>query len=142
MTDGPGASGHPRLDSPMVHERVHKGIDRTLAAKGFVLTDDQPDFVVNYDLVAERRLDVRTTDDVYYGRYGYRVAVPETTVSEYEEGSLIIDVADARTKKVVWRGIGSGRLRNASGTQDPAELQERVFKVVDEVLADFPPKRK
>ena len=126
----------------MLHDRVRKGIDRTLAAKGFVQAGDQPDFFVSYDLAVERKLDVRTTDDVYYGRYGYRIAVPETTVTQYDEGSLIIDVADARAKKVVWRAVGSGRLRGASGMQDPAKLQERVFQVVDEVLAGFPPKRK
>lgn len=126
----------------MVQERVRKGIDRTLAAKGFVLAADQPDFFVTYNLAVERKLDVRTTDDVYYGRYGYRVSVPDTTVTEYDEGSLVIDVADARAKKVVWRAVGSGRLRGASGMQDPAKLQERVFQVVDEVLADFPPQRK
>ncbi len=126
----------------MVQERVRKGIDRTLAAKGFVLAGDRPDFFVTYDLAVERKLDVRTTDDVYYGRYGYRVSVPETSVTEYDEGSLVIDVADARAKKVVWRAVGSGRLRGASGMQDPAKLQERVFQVVDEVLADFPPQRK
>lgn len=142
LPDTPEATGHPRLDSPMVQERVRKGIDRALAAKGFTLTAEKPDFYVTYQLAVDRKLDVRTIDQGFYGRYGYRVSMPETTVSQYDEGSLIIDVADARAKKVVWRGVGSKRLRSTSGTQDPAELQQRVFQVVDEVLAGFPPKKK
>ena len=68
--------------------------------------------------------------------------MPGTTVREYDESSLTIDVADARSKKVVWHSVGSDRLRGASGMRDPAKLQERVFQVVDEVLAGFPPQRK
>jgi len=138
----PEATGHPRLDSPMVQERVHRGIDRALAAKGYQPGGEQADFFVTYQLAVDHKLDAYTTYREYYGLYGYRVAIPETTVREYDEGSLIIDVMDAKRQKVVWRGVASGRLRDTSGTQDPVELQARVYEVVDEVLASFPPQRK
>jgi hypothetical protein len=139
IPDPPARTGHPRLDSELVQDRVRRGIDRTLAAKGFARDDESPDFLVTYHLAVDRKLDVYTMDHVYYGYYGYRVLVPETIVDEYDEGSLIIDVVDAREEKVVWRGVGSRRLQDATGPQDPVKLEERTFKAVDEVLESFPP---
>ena len=136
----PEASGDPRLDTPMVHKRVHEGIDRTLGNKGFEKADGDPDFWVAYHLSVERKIDVYTTNRLY-GGYGWTVSVPETRVNEYDEGSLIIDVSDAREKELVWRGIGAGRLRRTP-EQDPERQQQDIYQVVDEVLASFPPKPK
>jgi hypothetical protein len=139
LPHSPEATGHPRLDSPMVQDRVRRGIDRSLGEKGYGIGGDEADFFVTYHLAVDRRLDVRTMDRTLYGRYGYRMSIPETTVDEYDEGSLVIDVVDARSRRVVWRGIGRGRLRGASGTQDPVQLEQRAYEVVHEVLAEFPP---
>jgi hypothetical protein len=137
----PPPTGHPRADNPLLHERVRNSIDRALAAKGFRRSED-PDILVTYHLSAQQKLDVRTYYDTYYGPYGYGVSIPDTEVRPYEEGTLIVDVVDARAKKVVWRGYGSRRLKEPSGQQDPAELQKRVDETVDETLAKFPPQPK
>jgi hypothetical protein len=142
LPDQPGITGRPRLDSPLVRERIRKAIDAGLAAKGYRESAQSPDFLVRYDLTAERRVDVSTYDTPYYTRYGYRMTLPETVVREYDEGSLIIDVADAHQKRVVWRGIGQARLRGENAPTDPAQVQERVNEVVNAVLAKFPPTRK
>ena len=142
LPDQPTPTGRPRLDSPLVQDRIHKAIDAALAAKGYRLSAESPDFLVRYDLTAERRVDVSTYDTPYYSRYGYRMALPETVVREYDEGSLIIDVADAQQKRVIWRGIGQARLRGESAPTDPAQVKERVDEVVNGVLEKFPPKAK
>src|SRR4029450_661794 len=43
-----------------------------------------------------------------YGRYGmwYGAPVTYTDVNTYGEGTLILDFVDARTKKLVFRGVG------------------------------------
>lgn len=142
LPDQPGPTGRPRLDSPLVQERIRKAIDAALAGKGYSESAQSPDFLVRYDLTAERRVDVSSYDTPYYTRYGYRMVLPETVVREYDVGSLIVDVADAREKKVVWRGIAEARLRGESAPTDPAQVQERVTEVVNAVLEKFPPKGK
>jgi hypothetical protein len=134
----PEATGDPRLDTLMVHQRVHEGIDRTLAAKGYQKAEAGPDFWVAYHLSVEKKIDVYTTNRLY-GGYGWTVSIPETRVNEYDEGSLIVDISDAKEKELVWRGIGTGRLRETP-REDPEEQKQVVYQVVDEVLADFPPK--
>ena len=141
LPDNPTPTGHPRLDSPLVQERIKKAIDLALESKGFARTES-PDFLVRYDLSAERRLDVTTYDSGFYRGYGYRMSLPVTEVREYDEGSLIVDILDYHEKKVVWRGVGQGRLRSESASADPAEQQARIDKAVAAVLKDFPPKPK
>jgi hypothetical protein len=138
LPDEPTPTGSPRLDSPLLHERIRTAIDRALEAKGFARTEN-PDFLVRFDLSSQRKLDVSTYNSGFYRGYGYWMSIPQTEVREYEEGSLIIDVIDQSEKKVVWRGIGQRRLRGEGAPTDPAELQKRADEVAAAVLKDFPP---
>ena len=138
LPDEPTPTGSPRLDSPLLHERIRTAIDRALEAKGFARTEN-PDFLVRFDLSSQRKLDVSTYNSGFYRGYGYWMSIPQTEVREYEEGSLIIDVIDRAEKKVVWRGIGQRRLRGEGAPTDPEELQKRADEVAAAVLKDFPP---
>ena len=53
---------------------------------------------------------------------------------EYDEGILVIDVLDVRTRRLVWRGTASRRLE-----RDPQVHQ--IEQSVASVLARFPPDR-
>jgi hypothetical protein len=141
LPEEPTPTGSPRLDSPLLHERIRKAVDRALEAKGFQRTET-PDFLVKFDLTTQRRLDVSTYNNGFYRGYGYWVSIPQTEVREYEEGSLVIDVIDREEKKVVWRGIGQRRLRGDGSNDDPEELQKRADDVAAAVLKDFPPQPK
>ena len=138
LPEEPTPTGSPRLDSPLLHERIRKAVDRALEAKGFQRTE-APDFLVRFDLTSQRKLDVSTYNSGFYRGYGYWVSIPQTEIREYEEGSLVIDVIDREEKKVVWRGIGQRRLRGEGAPEDPEELQKRADEVAASVLKSFPP---
>jgi hypothetical protein len=53
-------------------------------------------------------------------------------VSEHPEGTLVIDLVDARTQKLVWRAYCTAQ---GSGMSDPAFIQ----KAVSRALEHFPP---
>ena len=59
-----------------------------------------------------------------------------TSVSEYDEGTLIIDIADAESSALVWRGSGS---RRVGTSRNPDQLTEKVNRAVSEILSQFPP---
>ena len=138
-------TGNMRLDNPLLHDRIVAAVDRTLATKGYSkIEDGKPDFYVNYHLATQTKLDVRTID--YGAPYGYGVwgvggwggvGWSETYTVPYDEGTLAIDVIDIAKRKLVWRGIGVGRLKE---NPKPEQVTERVNAAVDEVLAQFPPK--
>jgi hypothetical protein len=141
LPDLPAATGDPRADNPLLHERIRTNIDRVMKSKGFALSED-PDVLITYHVSTAQKLDVDTWNSGvgYYGGWGYGWGIPQTTVRQYEEGTLIIDVIDARAKKVIWRGTGTRRL--AEGQLDPAERDQRVFESVNDTLAGFPPQPK
>jgi hypothetical protein len=58
---------------------------------------------------------------------------PLKMVHEYTEGTLILDVLDAATKSLVWRGNGAGGGAAVGRCPDPRGVYPRI-------LERFPPK--
>jgi hypothetical protein len=132
-------TGDLRLDNPLLHQRLREAVERTLIARGYEKAAGAADFVVGYHLSLTQRYDVSTLQSHYgYGpgwnRVGY--GPTDTVVTEYEEGTLVIDVVDRRADRLVWRGQAYGRVRESP---TPEEREQRVNRVVESILADFPP---
>lgn len=108
--------------------------------------DKSADFVVTYHVVMEEKIDPRVYDDLYgfgYWGRGYRYPSPyfmrptySTTLNVYNQGSLIIDMVDAKTQEPIWRGVSEKRLAKGMSPQ-----QQRVVLAgaLMEILAQFPP---
>lgn len=130
--------GDYRADNPLLDARIRSAVERELAARGHRKVEDRnPDFYVAFFLSVEDKLDVYTVNRGYYDYWGYGVGIPETRVSQYEEGTLVLDIVDARDKELTWRGVGKGRLRR---NPTPEQITEDVDAAVKEILARFPPK--
>jgi len=123
--------------NPLVKKRVHVAVDAALASKGYTLTDlDKADFVVVVHAGVKERMRIQDWGrygwyDPWWGPYGGRV-----DVSYYEEGTLVIDIVDAKEKELVWRGTGTGIVKEYS---KPEKMQEDIDRDVTKILAAFPP---
>jgi hypothetical protein len=129
--------GHPLLRSPLLHERIRRAVEDELVRRGHPkATGGRPDFRVGYHLSLEQKLDVYTIDRTYgYGRFG-AWTYPETHVNEYQEGTLILDVVDARRGKLAWRGWAS---RPVYEQPSPEESERNAREAVAAILEKFPP---
>ena len=136
LDTGESISGSPALESPLVDERIRAGIDSALGAKGLRKVGSSPDLLVTYHLSIKDKVRVSTTDH-YYRTRGWTMSIPETQVDHYEEGTVVIDLADAKDQELVWRGIGRGRMRSQPGS--PEQQKERAQSVAEEILAGYPP---
>ena len=118
---------------------VQSTLEDELTSKGYTQVDvDSADFTVNITGKIVPEVDVINFGYVPYNtypsarRWGYHH--PHTTsysnmyVDEYEEGTLIIEIYDAKTKKIVWIGWTTGR-RDPKGP-DPVLIAERVRGVI------------
>jgi hypothetical protein len=129
----------------LTHERIQSAIDAHLAARGYArVSEAEADFLVTHTVTVETRTQVQNTQmSVGYGRYGahsgvgvgYGIPV-ESTVYQYKVGTLVIDVIDARQKRLVWRGSGE---RTLGEDQTPEKRTETINTTVNEVLGRFPP---
>jgi hypothetical protein len=126
--------------SDLDKKRILRSVEEVMTTKGFSKSDT-PDLLVN--------IFTKSTDNVYvdsywgygwgYGPYwgyspywgGYPYAYTDT------EGTLFVDLIDAKTKQLVWQGEGSGDLTNNSDKKD-----ERVREFVTEILGQYPPGKK
>jgi hypothetical protein len=135
-----GVQGDRPDVTSLLDRRVRGAVDRELQHRGLSPVDRaQADALVTYHLGVESKLDVNTINTGYgYGRGVYRGGIAtHTTVTEYQEGTLLIDVIEPKSKQLIWRGSGQSRLRQSSS---PEERERRVDEAVGEILKSFPPK--
>jgi hypothetical protein len=136
-TEQPNAD--PRLNNDIMDSRVRTAVERVLQARGYQpATDVPPDFRVAYYLLIEPRTEVYSFPVTYgwgywgwWGWYG-----TETYVDQYELGTLIIDVIDAGTNRLIWRGSAAARVVY---DESPEERTQRVNEAVEKILERFPP---
>jgi len=116
--------GDPRLDNnPFFRDYLMGAIEKKLAAKGYErAVSGEPDLLIHYHANVSRKFDVYETD----AHYGYCYGDCQPQVVDYEEGTLVVDVVDRNTSKVVWRGWSQDTMNGVIDNQD------RLKKQVDE----------
>ena len=68
-------------------------------------------------------------------RRGYRGPSGVSTY-QYEEGSLILDFVDAKSKKLIWRGSAKAQIDNVD---TPEKSEKLINEAVKEILKEYPP---
>lgn len=103
-------------------------VNRQLSAKGFARSES-PDLLLTYHLGRRDEVDVVAQRYRVRPARAYRGA--GVRVSRRTEGTLIIDVIDARSSQMVWRAIAESTLR------PDASVDERVEKLEAAVAKAF-----
>lgn len=136
--------GTPANDQFM-HKRISEAIDAEMKAKGLTMNDASPDLTVIYHVSTKEKQDISTYSMGYaggYGPYGYGwgggwgSTSTQVVVNDITEGTLVIDVADAQKKHMVWRGVG---VKQINVQQKAEKLDKNVVSAVKKILKDFPP---
>jgi hypothetical protein len=121
------------LADPFYYAHVQNAIEFDLTSKGLrrVRSGGKPDLLVGYRTIVKDRADV--VPPIYgVGWRGHAYVARPGHVHWYKQGTLVIDVIDARNEHMVWRGIGVGAMRDMHPGVD---LQEAIA----EILKRFPP---
>ena len=152
----------PYRDDGLLDKRIKRAVTHALAHQGYTeQPDGTPDFYVVYRVGLEDvyydsgysygfgypysygfgygygyRSGFRRSFFGYggygypYGGYGYGSHGAATT---YTEGTLVIDIIDAGTNELVWRGAA------VSALDDPTYDAKDINKAVEKILEEFPP---
>lgn len=144
----PVAAKTTTYDSPLVRERTNAAIAAQLESRGMRRVDENPDVYI----VTRRSFEMEYS---YFGGPGYGWG-PYATIGYggpyygggwggwggwnggvYAElqGALTVDMEDARSGELLWRGIETKRVHE---TSKPSKRDKRVFEEVKDVFKHFP----
>jgi hypothetical protein len=120
---------------PLWDDRVKTAIDSALTAKGWTRVPFGGDVSIVVVGTTREKPTLRT---FYEGFDGWRwggFGEAETYVDNYEVGTLVVDMFDTYSKKLIWRGSASDVL-----TGKPDKDEKRLEKAVEKMFEHFPPK--
>lgn len=135
------------LDNDVAEQKIKDRATSGLESKGLHLNAKTPDLLARYTLMVDRKVAAYNQgvyNYAYFNNRGYYMAnqpfdydysgVYPVYVGEeiyrvpYKQGTLIIDLIDKNTHKVIWRGYGIGEVDN------PQSAVNNLPKVVDGIL--------
>ncbi len=146
------AGNQPLPLSDMERDRIDSALEQALRAKGFEILErkdaSQAQLLISWTLITDDKTQVRTYETpgmgMGYGRYGrynrysmyncWGCAQTEVSVSNYTEGTFIVDMIDPKLQRSVWRGLIQSRLKG--GLQND---QDKYNATADNIFATFPP---
>ena len=110
---------------PVADKRIRETIENGLAARGISRVDRDGTLLVAYHASKTIEIDLAPIKN----------AVASTPPIRYvQKGSLVVDMLDAASGNVVWRGHAGGVLKFG-----PSEIAGQVKAAVEKLLENFPP---
>ena len=120
--------------------RIRSAIEREMAGKNLEkITDGQADLLAAWKVVAEERLERGSGFGLGLGfgsgNFGWGLATAPP-IEKVEEGKLVIELVDPKTKKVVWRAASRRYLNENQSSESRREL---IDEIVKDMFAEYPP---
>lgn len=127
--------------SDLDKKRILKAIDQQMTLKGFTKSET-PDLLVNIFTKEREQVDVNQFNMGWgygwgFGWNPFMFGGNTTSVNRYTEGTLFIDLIDAKKKELVWQGEGEGTLTKNVDKKDAV-----IMEFVSKILAQYPPVNK
>jgi hypothetical protein len=118
---------------PLAEQRAKDAVTQQLTAKGWTQTDESTAdaiVVIHGATKSEQSL------DTFYsgGGWGWGGGMATTTVNTVHVGSGVVDIFDAKTKKLVFRGTAQDEL-----SDKPEKNEKKIEKATEKMFKDFPP---
>ena len=133
--DWTAASGPATEQARLFDRHIRAAIENHLAAKGFLRRlSGPPDLLVSYHL-SIKDTEVNSFEEFYsYRQSGGSANLIDAFGEGYEQGTLALEIVDAKTDQTVWRA-------SAKAAIDPSEPEEHISAIVTQMLTQFPPPR-
>ena len=126
--------------NPIGEKRLTEEITQALVGKGWAVA---PEATADAQVLLHGASRTKHSLNTFYsgmGGYGWRgwgaggMGTATTTASEYTEGTLVVDIYQAKAKQLMWRGVAQGELKDT-----PEKREKQLQKVSDKLFKDFPP---
>jgi len=121
----------------LLSSRLKAATRAQLERNGYTYSATEPDLRVNFFLKIVNKQELRSTGGYYgyrAGYYGTWTGYPYVETIDYKEGTLSVDLVDAKHKQLVWQGLAEGEV-SAEAQRNPGPAIDRV---VAEIFSNFP----
>jgi hypothetical protein len=139
---------NPIYNSQLINRNIRENVEMELAGRDMRLVADtaKPDLLVSFHTYTEKKHTGYLGGPAYftggfhrgwgyypygYGNWPYAWNSGFRSYT-YTEGTLIIDLVDARTKQLVWRGSAEGVVDNPNG------LEREIARGVHKIMKQYP----
>jgi Domain of unknown function (DUF4136) len=132
-----------RVKYMLVEPRVKSSADIDLRHKGYKKVDAAiADFMVGYQVVADKEANVTAINGFYgfspaYDFWGRGMGDPgfgNTYVERFVQGTLILDIVDPASGKLIWRGYASQAIEPDASLEDKTEI---IQEATEKILQNF-----
>jgi len=128
-------------------KRIINALHEQMQARGYKRVDSGSDISVNPFLILDAKEQTTAYTNHYnmggygyYGGFGYYGFGPGYTMGtttfhteQYTVGTLIIDVLDNKTKRLIWQGIGKGTIKESRQDRD-----KNIPKAIAKIMEPYP----
>ena len=125
------ATGDPRLDNnQFFQERIEAALERHLNTRGFEKTTaEASDLSIHYYPSVAQLVNPNGVDRPY-------ATCDDCEPYVYDAGTIVIDLVDARTHRLVWRGWAEGGIDGV--VDDQTWMEKRVDDTVARIMERLP----
>jgi len=113
--------------NPLNEDRLHASVDAGLAARGLRMNTTTPDLFVTTHVATQER------QELVPNGFGSGPWWGGASIETYVEGTLVVDLYDAKTKKMVWRGVAT-----ATASEKPTKNAKKMNKALDKMFERLP----
>jgi len=113
-------------------QRLHAAVDAKLAGEGLAMNTTAPDVIVSTHVSTKDKQEL-IANGFGYGPWGFGGGFGGATVETFVEGTLVVNLYDAKTKKMVWRGVAT-----ATASDKPTKNTEKINKALDKMFEKYP----
>lgn len=127
------------LRDELNHKRIMDAVDAQLVAKGFTRVDPSanPDVLVAYHASFNQNLEINGFSS---GWGGYRWGAARSgsaRVDQITTGTLVVDIVNAKSKTIVWRGVATKELDEKAS---PEKRDKNINKAAEKMFKNYPHK--
>ncbi|HEY4045272.1 MAG TPA: DUF4136 domain-containing protein [Acidobacteriaceae bacterium] len=120
--------------NPLWDGRVESAIAGQLTVKGWTYVPEGGDTTVMAVQATRTKPTLVTFYDGFGGWHWRGFGTSTTTIENYKEGDLVVDIFDTSTERLLWRGVAVESLSDSSEKNIKA-----LNKAVQKLFENFPP---
>ena len=128
-----------RASDSLMDKRIVEAIDAQLTAKGWtkVAPDQSPDAYVLYQAAVSEETQATVWGTGYGAGWRRTGGTTQITTETILIGQLVVEIGDAASKQLVWRGKASDTL-----SDKPEKNEKKIKKAAEKMFKNFPPAKK